>query len=264
MPWRRARAILSMESRSSRRKPPVVLPSTNVAWLPAAADADIERAFAQARSREEAGAAVLGRHLVPALQPAQGHALQPAGLCRAVAQFVAVHVDGDRPGAQKLGRRFKVSGYPTVVLFGADGRSSRACPARPTPPGDGRAAAGPGRWPAGEGRAGRRPGRQALGRQRMAQLAFYSWDTDDQQLLPKAEVPATLARLAVASPAAPMATTKPHAPVAQGAGRQRRGPGCQARRRPARACAARAGRPGAVACADGRPDQRRGRHREGA
>jgi thiol-disulfide isomerase/thioredoxin len=35
--------------------------------------------------------------------------------------FVAVHVDGDRPGAQKLGQRFKVGGYPTLVLFKPDG-----------------------------------------------------------------------------------------------------------------------------------------------
>ena len=94
----------------------------NVAWQPAAADADIDRAFAQARAEKQAGAAVLGRQLVPAVQPAEGDAVQPAGLHRA--QQVAsspVRVDGDLPGAQKLGARFKVSGYPTMVLLRPDG-----------------------------------------------------------------------------------------------------------------------------------------------
>jgi hypothetical protein len=58
---------------------------------------------------------------VPAVQPAQGHAVQPAGLCRAVAQLRGRARRRRPPGAQKLGQRFKVSGYPTVVLFGADG-----------------------------------------------------------------------------------------------------------------------------------------------
>jgi thioredoxin-related protein len=35
--------------------------------------------------------------------------------------FVPVYLDGDSPDAQKLAERFKVSGYPTMVLFSADG-----------------------------------------------------------------------------------------------------------------------------------------------
>ncbi len=31
--------------------------------------------------------------------------------------FVPVHLDGDSPSAQKLGARFKVRGYPTMILF---------------------------------------------------------------------------------------------------------------------------------------------------
>ena len=43
--------------------------------------------------------------------------------------FVPVYVDGDSPGAQKLGARFKVSGYPTMVLFNPQGARADA-PAR--------------------------------------------------------------------------------------------------------------------------------------
>jgi thioredoxin-related protein len=35
--------------------------------------------------------------------------------------FVPVYIDGDSPSAQKLGTRFKVSGYPTMILFKPDG-----------------------------------------------------------------------------------------------------------------------------------------------
>ena len=35
--------------------------------------------------------------------------------------FVPVYVDGDTPSGQTLGQRFKVSGYPTMVLLTAEG-----------------------------------------------------------------------------------------------------------------------------------------------
>ncbi|WP_341502748.1 thioredoxin family protein [Gallaecimonas sp. GXIMD4217] len=36
-------------------------------------------------------------------------------------QFVAVYVDGDAEGAQAIGDRFKVMGYPTMLVFAPDG-----------------------------------------------------------------------------------------------------------------------------------------------
>ena len=35
--------------------------------------------------------------------------------------FVPVSLDGDDPGAQKLGERFDVEGYPTTIVFSPDG-----------------------------------------------------------------------------------------------------------------------------------------------
>ena len=35
--------------------------------------------------------------------------------------FVPVYLDGDSKSAQRLGARFKISGYPTMILFNPDG-----------------------------------------------------------------------------------------------------------------------------------------------
>ena len=55
---------------------------------------------------------------------------RPAPIGAGHHELVAVHVDGDRPGAQKLGRRFKVSGYPTVLLMKPDGSEITRLPER--------------------------------------------------------------------------------------------------------------------------------------
>ncbi len=42
--------------------------------------------------------------------------------------FVPVYIDGDSPGAQRLGERFGVVGYPTMILFRADGNEIMRLP----------------------------------------------------------------------------------------------------------------------------------------
>ena len=228
------------------------LPSNNVAWLPAAADADIDRAFAQARGAEQAGAAVLGRHLVPAVQPAEGDAVQPPGLrvrCRASSSPCT-------STATAPARRSWAGASMSAAI-------RRWCCSRPTGAEITRL---PGEVDAEQvlslmrlGLAGGRPVKAVLADAQAGKpltandwrlLAFYSWETDDSQLVPKAETAAVLATLAAASPAG---RRRDHdAAVAEGAGRQRRRQGRQARRRAARPRAARGGRPGADAAAHGR------------
>ena len=104
------------------------LPSTNVAWLAAAADADVERAFALARSEKKPVLLYWGATWCPPCNQLKATLFNRQDFAELSRHFVAVHVDGDRPGAQKLGSRFKVSGYPTVVLFGADGQEITRLP----------------------------------------------------------------------------------------------------------------------------------------
>ena len=178
------------------------LPSSNVAWQAAAADADIERAFAQARAERKPVLLYWGATWCPPCNQLKATFFNRQDFAALSRSFVAVHVDGDRPGAQKLGRRFKVSGYPTVVLFTPEGAEITRLP--------GEADASQMMAVLQLGLAGGRPVKAVLGdalagkplaANEWKTLAFYSWATDDQQLLPRADVPPTLVRLAVACPA---------------------------------------------------------------
>ena len=179
------------------------LPSTNVAWLPAAADADIERAFAQARTENKPVLLYWGATWCPPCNQLKATFFNRQDFAALSKSFVAVHVDGDRPGAQKLGRRFKVSGYPTVVLFTPAGAEITRLPGEADPAQMmavlqlGLSGGRPAQAVLADARAGK-----ALPANEWKLLAYYSWATDDQQLLPRAEVPPTLVQLAVACPAA--------------------------------------------------------------
>jgi thiol-disulfide isomerase/thioredoxin len=183
-------------------------PSANVAWQTAAADADIDRAFAQARNERKPVLLYWGATWCPPCNQLKATLFNRQEFAALSKNFVAVNVDGDLPGAQKLGRRFKVSGYPTTVLFTPEGQEITRLPGEVDAPQalavlqTGLAGGRPVKAVLADALAGKT---QAAGDWRL--LAFYSWETDESQLVPKAELPALLARLAAASPAADTETT---------------------------------------------------------
>lgn len=117
--------------------------------------------------------------------------------------FIAVHIDGDKPGAQVLGQRFKVSGYPTLVLFRPDGQELMRLPGEAEPEQvmellrQGLAGGRPVAAVLSDARAGK-----PLSPAEWRMLAFYSWETDDTQLLADTPGAALLAELAPAAVAA--------------------------------------------------------------
>jgi len=127
--------------------------------------------------------------------------------------FVPVYLDGDTPSAQRLGARFNVSGYPTMILFAPDGRELTRLPGEVDAEQYMRLLA--------LGMSGARPVKDTLavalsGSTSRAgwklsaddwrMLAYYSWLTDEQQLVSTRELPSTLKKLAQNCPTDQSAT----------------------------------------------------------
>lgn len=178
-------------------------PSSNVAWLAAATDADITQAFARAKAERKPVLLYWGATWCPPCNQLKATVFSRQEFAALSKNFVAVHVDGDRPGAQKLGTRFKVSGYPTTVLFTPEGQEITRLPGDVDPP----QALATLHLGLSGGRSAKAVLADALAGKPLTAnewrlLAFYGWETDEQQLVAKAELPGTLVKLAAASPGA--------------------------------------------------------------
>jgi thioredoxin-related protein/tetratricopeptide (TPR) repeat protein len=172
-----------------------------VAWRSAANNDDIERAFVQARSEHKPVLLYWGAKWCPPCNQLKATLFNRHDFIERSKSLVAVEIDGDLPGAQKLGVRFKVSGYPTMVLMRSDGAELMRLPGEADAPqvlqllefglAGGRAA----RDVLADARAGKPlPGAE------WRMLAFYSWISDESQLLDATERPGVLAGLSVACP----------------------------------------------------------------
>lgn len=174
-----------------------------IAWTRVASDAEVDAAFAQAGAEQKPLFLYWGAKWCPPCNQVQATLFNRADFIARSRAFVPVYIDGDSPGAQKLGTRFKVRGYPTMVLFKADGSELTRLP--------GEVDARQYTQVLTLGMNAQRPARQVLadaqaggtrlGANDWRMLAFYSWDTDEQQLVPKAQVPALLKQLAATVPA---------------------------------------------------------------
>ena len=198
-------------------KPPEAPPAAKLAALPKAGAAhaddgiawktgDVDAVFAAAKADGKPVFLYWGAKWCPPCNQVKATIFNRQDFIERSRHFVPVYIDGDSPNAQRLGSRFKVSGYPTMILFTPDGAEIMRLPGEV----DAEqymqvlAMGMNGARPMKETLAGAlatTPSRAQLKPEDWRMLSFYSWDTDDQQLVAKNDVAPTLQRLAKACPA---------------------------------------------------------------
>ncbi len=186
----------------------VALASTEsgIAWTKAASDVDVDAAFAQARQANKPLFVYWGAKWCPPCNQLQATLFNRQDFIERSRAFVPVYVDGDSPGAQKLGARFKVRGYPTMLLFDPQGTELTRLPGEVDAAQYtqvltlGMNAQRPAKAVLADARSGAAAAKR-LSANDWKLLAFYSWETDEQQVVPKEQLAATLRQLADACPA---------------------------------------------------------------
>jgi hypothetical protein len=163
----------------------------------------VDAAFAQARREKRPLFLYWGAVWCPPCNQVKATVFNRQDFIEASRPFVPVYVDGDAPSAQALGTRFKVSGYPTLVVFRPDGAEITRLP--------GEVDAGQMLQVLAVGVNATRPVRELLAQVDQGAplsaadwrlLAWYSWETDQQAAVPKDQEAAVLVKLAQAVPAA--------------------------------------------------------------
>jgi thiol-disulfide isomerase/thioredoxin len=174
----------------------------SIAWVKPDG-ANIDPIFAQARAANKPVFLYWGAVWCPPCNQIKATVFNRQDFMERSRLFVPVYLDGDTPGAQKLGAQFKVRGYPTMILFRPDGTELTRLPGEVEPArymevlGLGLASGSS----AKESLAAALGGNAAsLKAPDWRLLAYYAWEQDEAQLVPKAGRAATLHKLAQVCP----------------------------------------------------------------
>jgi len=176
--------------------------AAGIAWHVASSDAEVDNAFRLARQSGKPVFLYWGAVWCPPCNQVKATLFSRPDFAERSRAFVPVYVDGDKPGAQKVAARFKVSGYPTMILFKPDGSEITRLPGEVDPERylltltAGLNAQVPVKDLVQRGLA-----RQPLTPEQWRMLGFYSWDTDEQQVLKASELASRLSELSAAVPA---------------------------------------------------------------
>ena len=176
--------------------------ASGIAWR----SGDVDAAFAAARTEHKPVFLYWGAVWCPPCNQVKATIFNRQDFIERSRFFVPVYIDGDSPRAQRLGDRFKVSGYPTMILFRPDGTEITRLPGEVDAEQYMRVLTMGmnGARPVGETLAAAlssgadAPG---LSADDWRMLAYYSWDTDEHRLIAANALAPTLKRLAQACPA---------------------------------------------------------------
>ena len=177
-------------------------PASTVAWVKPDG-ANMDAIFAQAKAANKPVFLYWGAVWCPPCNQIKATVFNRQDFIERSKSFVPVYLDGDTAGAQKLGTRFKVRGYPTMILLRPDGTELTRLPGEVQASqymevlNLGLASGGSVK----EALAAVQGGGQAnLTPEAWRQLAYYSWEQDEAQLVAQKERAQTLYKLGQACP----------------------------------------------------------------
>ena len=165
----------------------------NIDWHPGDPDA----AFARAAAAGLPLFLYWGASWCPPCNRIRATVFEHAAFCALAPSFMALQIDGDAPGAQQLAERFHVRSYPTLVVFNPAGAEITRLPCELDAARflDMFALALTARRTVAESLSAALSRERQLSNDEWRLLSFYSWDTDERQVLKSLDLAATLASM---------------------------------------------------------------------
>lgn len=197
-------AVLAACSKNSDQPAPPAsrAAAAQIQWIRPQSVAEVDAAFAAAQARNQPVFLFWTAVWCPPCNQVKSTIFTRPEFVEKSRSFVPIYVDADSPSGQVLGERFRVRGYPTMVLLAGGGEELTRLA--------GSVDAAKYLQLLDRGLAGGNSARDALaaalaGRPLPADdwrmLAYYSWETDAGRLVDDKDLPATLLKLAAACPA---------------------------------------------------------------